>query len=136
MAIVTDAVIDTVALVHHLSDSLPPTSERIFRSAERGDGQLFLPEIALGEFAYLALRGKLGISHPRQVVEEVLDRVRASGYIRLSPLSSAGWSTFLELNIPELHDRLVAADAVSRAIPLISNDRELSGIPGLKLLWK
>jgi predicted nucleic acid-binding protein len=136
MATVTDAVIDTVALVHHLSDTLPPAAARAFRSAENGSGQLFLPEIALGEFAYLALRGKLGIPRPRVVVEEVLDRVRASGYVQLSALGSAGWSTFLELEIPELHDRLIAADAVSRALPLISNDPELSGIPGLELVWK
>ncbi len=54
-----DAVIDTVALVHHLNDSLPPAADKVFRQAEGGGGRLWLPEVALGEFAYLALRGRI-----------------------------------------------------------------------------
>jgi len=133
---VSDAVIDTVALIHHLDDSLPPAAGRAFRDAENGKGRLYLPEIALGEFVYVTLRGRLGVPNPRAVVAEVVDHVAASGYIRLSSLGSAGWSSFLDLEIPELHDRMIAADAISRKIPLVSNDEELAGISGLRLIWK
>ena len=136
MANLTEAVIDTVAFIHHLDDSLPGAAARMFRDAENGKGQLFLPEIALGEFLYVALKGRLGIPRPRAVVEEVLDHVRASGYIQLSSLGSTGWSVFLDLEVPELHDRMIAADAISRDVPLVSNDPELSGIRGLRRVWK
>ncbi len=135
MAPLTEAVIDTVALVRHLDDSLPKPAEMVFRAAENGRGTLYLPEIALGEFAYLALRGRLGLQHPRAVVEEVVDQVRAAGYIQLSALLPTGWSVFLDLDVPELHDRLIASDALARDIPLVSNDRELSKVPGLRLIW-
>jgi predicted nucleic acid-binding protein len=131
-----DAVIDTVALVHHLDDSLPPKAQRLFQSAEDGQGRLFLPEVALGEFVCLALKGRLGIPRPRVAVEEVLDQIRSSGYLYLSSLGSAGWSVFLRLDVPELHDRMIASDAVSRGIPLVTNDGRLSQIPGLRAVWK
>ncbi|HZY69561.1 MAG TPA: type II toxin-antitoxin system VapC family toxin [Thermoplasmata archaeon] len=130
-----EAVIDTIALVHHLNDSLPARAEALFRAAETGQGSLYLPEIALGEFAYLALRGKLRIDNPRSLVEEVLDQVRASGYIRLSSLGAPGWSVFLDLPVPELHDRLLASDAISRKVPLVTNDRELKRVAGLRVVW-
>ncbi len=131
----TGAVIDTVALIGHLNDSLPKGAADLFRAAENGEGVLYLPEIALGEFAYLALRGRLGLEHPRGMVEEVVDQIRAGGYIRLSALDAAGWGIFLDLNVPELHDRLIAADAVARRVPLVTNDRELAKIPGLERVW-
>lgn len=135
MAPLNEAVIDTVALVRHLDDSLPRAAESVFRTAENGQGTLYLPEIVLGEFAYLALRGRLGLRHPRAVVEEVVDQVRAAGYIRLSALPPAGWSVFLDLDVPELHDRLIASDALARDVPLVSNDRELAKVPGLRVVW-
>ncbi len=135
MAALTAAVIDTVALVRHLEDTLPDRADGLFRAAEGGRATLYLPEIALGEFCYLAFRGRLGLPHARATVEEVLDQVRASGAIRLSVLGSAGWSAFLNLEIPELHNRMIAADAVARRVPLVTNDRALATVPGLARVW-
>jgi predicted nucleic acid-binding protein len=132
----TDAVIDTVALVRHLEDRLPDGAERVFDLAEAGESQLFIPEIALGEFVYLALRGHLKKGDPRSTVEEVLDTIRGSGYIALSSLGPSGWGRFLELDVPELHDRMIAADALSRGLPLVTNDPELFSVPGLSCVWK
>jgi predicted nucleic acid-binding protein len=131
-----DAVIDTVALIHHLDDSLPKSAEELFRAAEAGEGRLYLPEVALGEFAYLALRGRLGIQQPRAIVEEVVNTIRGSGYIQACPLGPDGWDSFLNLEIPELHDRMIAAAAISRELPLISNDRAFERVRSLTLIWR
>ena len=132
----TDAVIDTVAFIHHLQDSLPPAAERVFHDAESGTSQLFLPEVALGEFAYLALRGRIKLAHPRATVEEVLNGVRGTGYIQTCALGPAGWAAFLDLQIPELHDRMIGAVAASRALPLVTNDPAFRAIPSVKLIWR
>ncbi|MCI4334476.1 MAG: PIN domain-containing protein [Thermoplasmata archaeon] len=131
-----DAVIDTVALIRHLDDSLPRRSERIFREAENGEATLFLPEVALGEFAYLALRGRIGAPEPRSLVEEVLTQVRGSGYIQLAALGPMGWGSFLDLAIPELHDRMIASLAISRGLPLVSNDPAFLRVPSLSVVWR
>jgi len=133
---VTDAVVDAVALAHHLQDTLPVAAERIFQDAEDGKARLFLPEIALGEFLYTAMRGRLKVSSPEWVVREVLDQIRGSGYLTLSSLGPSGWGIFLRLGVPELHDRMIAADALSRGLPVVTNDRELETVPGLRTVWR
>ena len=132
----TDYVLDTMALVGHLDDSLPDRANRAFQEAEEGRGRLFLPEIALGEFVYLALKGRLKIENPRSVIEEVVDQIKAADYIELSHLGPLGWDIFVELQVPELHDRLIVADALSREAPLITRDAEIRGTPGLTTIWK
>jgi predicted nucleic acid-binding protein len=69
------------------------------------------------------------------LVEEVVNRVRASSYIRLAPLGPVGRGVFLDLEIPELHARMIAAVAVSRSLPLISNDPAFRGVPSLTVVW-
>ncbi len=132
----TEFVLDTMALVRHLDDSLPTKADQAFRDAEEGRGRLFLPEIALGEFVYLALQGRLKTEHPRVVVEEIVDQLKAADYIELSPLGPLGWDTFLELGVPELHARMIVADALSREAPVITNDPEIRGTPGLVTVWR
>ena len=132
----TDAVVDTVALVRALEDELPPAADRVFRAAEGGEARLFLPEIALAEFLYIALRGRLRVSNARAVVDEVIDQIHATGYLVLSSLSADGWDVFLDLRIPELHDRMIASDAVHRRVPLITNDPAFADVPGLGTVWR
>ena len=69
-------------------------------------------------------------------MDEVVDQIRASAYLVLSSLSAAAWDTFLNLDIPELHDRMIAADAVDRGLPLITNDPAFASVPGLRTLWR
>ena len=132
----TDFVLDTVALVRYLEDDLPRAADRAVREAESGRGRLYLPEIAMAEFAYIALRGRLRIPNPRAAVEEVLNEVRASAYLVLSSLSPGGWDVLLDLDIPELHDRMIASDAISRRLPLITNDPAFGSTPGLRVVWR
>lgn len=136
MDALTDCVIDTVALVRHLEDNLPAAADRAFREAEAGKSRLFLPEIALAEFIYLALRGRMRTPSPRAVVDEVVNQIRASGYLILSSLPPAAWDWFLNLEIPELHDRIIVADAMHRGLPLITNDRSAKAVEGLRTLWR
>ena len=136
MESLTDFVVDTMALVKHLEDDLPAGADRAFTDAEAGRGRLYLPEIALAEFIYIALRGRLRVPDPRASVDEVVSGIRAASYIALSHLPPDAWGRFLDLDIPELHDRLIATDALHRGIPLITNDPELQHVPGLQSVWR
>ena len=132
----SDAVLDTVALVRLLEGDLPASAFRVFRDAESGKGTLFVPQIALGEFLYLAEKGRLMVPSPTAVVEELMDDLRGATYLRLSHLTDSGWSHFRRLKVPELHDRMIAADALARGVPLLTNDPELATVDGLATVWK
>src|SRR2546426_188659 len=95
-----------------------------------------LLEIALAEFIYIALRGRIHAPNPRALIDEVVDQIRASEYLALSSLPPTAWDTFLQLNIPELHDRMVVADAVHRGLPLITNDPAAGTVDGLRTVWR
>ncbi|MGI0055501.1 MAG: type II toxin-antitoxin system VapC family toxin [Thermoplasmata archaeon] len=136
MATLTDAVIDAVALAHYFQGTLPRVAQQTFDSAEAGHSTLFVPEIALGEFVYTALRGRLRVPVPDRTLRELIDQIRASGYLKLSSLGPSGWGIFLDLDVRELHDRMIAADALSRGVPLVTNDPDLSRVPGLTVIWR
>lgn len=132
----TDYVIDTVALIKYLEDDLPRAANAAFQGAENGRNQLFLPEIALGEFAYIALRGRLRNVNPPAAVGAVISEVLDSGFIEPSSLRRTGWDRFLTIGIRELHDRIIAADAMDRGCSLISNDPAFGSVKDLKQVWQ
>lgn len=132
----TDYVLDTVGLVHYLDDSLPRSADRAVGEAEDGGGRLFLPEIVLGEFVYVALRGRLRSGTPRALVEEFLDQLRGSAFLVPSTMGLAAWRRFVDLAVPELHDRMIAADALARGVAVVTNDLVLASLPGLRTVWR
>ncbi|MFQ5909065.1 MAG: hypothetical protein ACE5JE_09650 [Thermoplasmata archaeon] len=40
------------------------------------------------------------------------------------------------VSIPELHDRMVAAESLRRALPVISNDPAFDEVPDLARIWE
>ncbi|MGI0054917.1 MAG: type II toxin-antitoxin system VapC family toxin [Thermoplasmata archaeon] len=131
----TDHVVDTVAFVRYLQDRLPPRADRVFRLAEGGQDHLYLPQIALGEFIYIAQRGRLRGARPDLHVGEVVQNLTASDAFTISSMPVGAWEVFQELRIPELHDRMIAAEALARGAPLISNDPAFGGIEDLRVVW-
>jgi len=132
---VTEYLIDTVAFVRYLEDRLPPRPDRIFTAAEQGRNHLLLPQIALAEFLYIALRGRLKVNRPESRVRDVLHNLLASPAFSVSAMPGSAWEEFLELKIPEMHDRMIAAEALARGVTLVSNDASFDGIARLKTVW-
>ncbi len=82
------------------------------------------------------MRGRLRLADPKNAVKRVLDELRGTSFIFQSNLPEDGWDVFLSLDIPELHDRLIAAEALTRSLSLISNDPEFRKVHGLKVIWE
>ena len=131
----TQYVVDTVAFVRHLEDKLSPKVGRIFDEAESGRNHLFLPEIALAEFVYICLKGRLKSTRPEMKVRDVLHNLSASEAFTVSGMTPGAWESFVNLRVPELHDRMIAAEAIARGFALISNDSAFDGIPSLTRVW-
>ena len=131
----SEYLVDTVAFVRYLEDRLTPKVDRIFDDAETGRNHLLLPQIALGEFLYIGLRGRLTGSRRELQVRDVLHNLTASEAFTITPMPNPAWEVFSELPISELHDRMIAAEAIARGISLISNDPAFQDVPRLTTVW-
>jgi predicted nucleic acid-binding protein len=134
--VVTEFLIDTVALVRYLEDTLPKTADAVFDQGEQGKHRLLLPQIALGEFIYIALRGRVKSAHSPAAIEEAVQNILSSDFISVTTMPTDAWNEFLRLEIGEMHDRLIVAEALARGVPLISSDPAFQSVPALKLVWK
>lgn len=127
-------VVDTVAFVKYLQDELPAAADKVFKAAEKGEDVLFVPQIVMGEFIYLSLKNRLKAEDPTATIKEVLRLVETSGYLRTIDMDAASWEEFIELEVPELHDRMVCAIAKAKNMAVITPDRDIA--KGVKVVWK
>lgn len=114
-------VIDTQAMVQHLvgeSQVINSRIDRILRDADSGGNIIIIPAVVAFEIAYLYEKSRIPISSTdlRCLLEN------ASNYVE-EPLSVAIIEcSFTILDIPELHDRLIAGTAKYIDAPVLTND--------------
>ena len=126
-------VVDTHALWWYLRspERLTPAASAVFRLAETGNATIVVPAIAVAEFYFLSV--KLGQPVPPSIL---LDGLAAVSGIELSDLGRAqleGLDKFPE--IPDIHDRLIAAEAVSLGAPVVTRDTILLASPHVDTIW-
>jgi len=128
-------VADTVALARYLEGSLPRNADRVFSDAETGNARILLPSIVLGELFYVSLRGRLKVREPLTMILELLDDIESSPHLLPVDMNVDSWRRFLQLRVPELHDRMICAVALAySADSILTNDPEIAG-SGVKTIW-
>lgn len=126
-------VIDTHVLWWYLKvpDRLSATADVIFRLAETGNAVLVIPAIAVAEMYFLSV--KLGQPLPPSALLDTL--VDIAG-LELPDLGKDQLEFLDRLpEIPEMHDRLIAADALIRGVPLVTRDAVLTASPQIETVW-
>ncbi|MEA3279462.1 MAG: PIN domain-containing protein [Thermodesulfobacteriota bacterium] len=111
-------VTDTQALVKFMMGKkvINNRSHQAFQSADNGDATI-IPAIVLMEVLYLFEKNRIDIS-----LLQTEDLFKSQNY-QFEPLSFEILKTASEINdIPELHDRLIAATARYLDLPIITND--------------
>ena len=126
-------VADTHALWWYLRspELLSPAASAVFRLAESGNALIIVPAIVVAEVYYLSV--KLGQAlTPATLFDALTGREDIQ-------LSSLGRSQLEKLSlfpeIPEMHDRLIAAESVSLDAPVITRDETLSTSPKIDTIW-
>ena len=112
-------VTDTQALVKFMMGKkvINDRSHQAFLSADKAQSTIIIPAIVLMEVLYLFEKNRIDIS-----LFQTEDLQRSQNY-QFEPLSLEILKTASEItDIPELHDRLIAATARYLDIPLITND--------------
>ena len=126
-------VVDTHALWWYLRspERLTTAASAVFRLAETGNATIIVPAIAVAEFYFLS--AKLGQSIPPSDLLAALDAV---GGIELSDLGRAQLERLDRFpEIPEMHDRLIAAEAAALDAPVVTRDETLTASVQIETVW-
>ena len=126
-------VADTHALWWYLnsSDRLSPAADAVFRLIETGNALLIVPAIVIAEMYFLSV--KLGKPFPPTDLYEALDSVEG---VVVSPLDRRQLAAMQEVHdVPEIHDRLIAAEAFVLDAPIITRDHILAGSRHVATIW-
>lgn len=124
-------VTDTQALVKFMMGQkvFNERCHQAFLAADLGDNIIIIPAIVLMEILYLFEKNRIKIDLIQ--TEELLQ----SKNYQCEPLSLEIIKTAAEISdIPELHDRLIAATARYLDIPLITNDPVIRKSGFIKIL--
>ena len=114
-----DYVTDTQALVKFMMGKkvINQKSHQAFLSADRGESTIIIPVVVLMEVLYLFEKNRIDIG-----LLQIEDLLQSRNY-QCEPLTLEILKTASEItDIPELHDRLIAATAKYLDIPIITND--------------
>lgn len=118
----TEYVTDTQALIKFMQGKkvINEKIHQVFLSADNGENTIIIPAIVLMEVLYLFEKNRIDIGLLR--VEELF---KSQNY-QFEPLGLEVLKTAMEItDIPELHDRLIAATARYLDIPIITNDPQI-----------
>ena len=114
---------DTQVLVRFMEGKRAPSTiiQDILEATDRGEHQIVIPIIALMEILYLFEK--------HRITKSILDiealLIRSINY-RVGPLTLDILKVASVItDVPELHDRLIAATAAYLNIPLLTNDPDL-----------
>lgn len=126
-------VVDTHALWWYLRspERLTVAASAIFRLAETGNAIIVVPAIVIAEFYYLS--AKLGQPFSPADLLEIIASVEG---IELSDLGRGQLAMLDEIpDVPEMHDRLIAAESIALGAPIVTRDEMLTASERIDTVW-
>ncbi|MEK7250243.1 MAG: PIN domain-containing protein [Bacteroidota bacterium] len=124
---------DTVGIVRHLKKArnIGKKAKAIFEKADKGMCVIHVPAIVLMEILYLTEKGRVATT-----VADVVDLTRKSSSYMVEPITSDIVVVAKEItDIPELHDRMIAATARHLNLDLITRDTIITHSAFVKTIW-
>ena len=126
-------MVDTHALWWYLRspDRLTPAASAVFRLAETGNATIVVPAIAVAEFYFLSVKLKQPVAP-----STLLNALASVSGIELSDLGRAQLERLDQFpDVPEMHDRLIAAESAALDAPVVTRDATLSASPNVETVW-
>ena len=130
--------IDTVALLAYLVNKHSEKAEKIFEEVENAKITLLIPSIVIGEMIYTILKGReiFGNQIEKNKIEFILETLYQNPSFKITGLTYEGWTKFMGLTIPELHDRMIVATCLQEEVrKIITKDEEIIKSGLLDTIW-
>ncbi len=110
---------------------LSAAADAALRLAAAGGAQIIVPAIVVAELYYLTLKRGDPISPSSSMA-----KLNESREFRFSPLNQAQLAKMGEVEgVTEMHDRLIAAEALVWQAPIITNDEVLRRSGVAPIIW-
>jgi PIN domain nuclease of toxin-antitoxin system len=127
-------VTDTHALIWHLTgDShLSPVARNLFRKADTASETIVIPCIVFFELVYLLEKQRVPVDFV-----SFTSTIESSSNYQIEPLCLPIIRTSHQIpreKVPDPWDRIIAATAIHRRLPLISRDSKLASL-NLPVVW-
>jgi len=127
---------DTHAAIWYLwlPEKLSPNAVKALDDEAGSGGRIGVSAITLCEIVYLAEKEKINRNAPELFRDAIL---AADGVLEEIPLDLDVCSFLPRIPravVPDMPDRIIAATALYRNVPLITKDRRIAG-SGLKTIW-
>lgn len=129
-------VVDTHAAVWYFQNSnrLSPAAQKAMDDTVSAGDAVYVCSISLVEIVYLVEKGRL----PAVVIERLTAALSdPEAGITIAPLDEqAAWAVqhISRDIVPDMPDRIIAATALSRGLPLVTRDPEIAKA-GLTTIW-
>lgn len=123
-------VVDAHPLIWYLSGKLPQNVDDIFKASENGDYVIFVPTIVLAECYYLSKKGKIEMNF-----ENILRLIERSSNFLVTPFNMDIIKLFSNINIEEIHDKIIVSTAKLLNAVLITKDRKIRDSKIVETVW-
>ena len=126
-------IVDTHALFWFLEypGRLSPAADTVFRLASAGGAHILVPAIVVAEFFYLTEKAGSPI-----LPSALLTQIDGSQEFVFSELGQAQLEGMETIEgVTEMHDRLIAAEALVRQAPVVSRDGVLRQSRAVQTIW-
>ena len=126
-------VADTMAFILYLEKrKMPKKVKQIFKEAELGKHNIYIPTIVITEIAYLSEKNRIDIN-----LQEVKQHIKNSQFFNEQALNLEIVENSFEItDINELHDRLIAGTSKYLNFKLLTNDPIIEKSKFVKTIWK
>ncbi|MBI3600183.1 MAG: PIN domain-containing protein [Nitrospinae bacterium] len=123
---------DTVTIIRHFSEtgSIGKRVISILDDTEQGKNHLYISVISIVEIMYLSEKRRIKIN-----LAETLNIINNSANYSIVDLTPNIVIIAKNIKFPELHDRLIIATAKFLEIPILTSDKEIYKIDGIKVIW-
>jgi PIN domain nuclease of toxin-antitoxin system len=130
-------VTDTHALLWHLYEPsrLGRGAQVSFAEADTGTARIYVPALVIAEVIMVAEKGRIpGVTLARVVPH--LEAMRTSDNYPSTPLlPDVVLQSRTLTSVPDIFDRLIVAEAITRRVPLLSRDRVIRASGLVAVVW-
>lgn len=125
-------ILDTHSFYWYLQSPyrLSPAADAIFRLAEAEGAFLLVPAIVISEIYYLTKKKGKALSPSR-----LLRDIQVAPGFHLSELGRPQLEKLDAIDVPEMHDRLIAAEALVYRAPVVTKDPVLQNLNQIQTVW-